>query len=110
MQGFYSSILSDPMYYIGLIFAFLAALSFLVFLRGGLSGLPGLFTQSAHDDHQHHHRVRVTWGVMMLLFLFMLWELLKWTIAFFNGQAGGFWTLVWLVIFWLLLLVVPFVF
>ena len=80
-------------------------------MRGGLSGLPGLFTLSAHDDHQEHHRVRVTWGVMLLLYLFILWELLKWTIAFIVGTAaGGFWTFILLIALWLLLVVVPYVF
>lgn len=65
------------MYYLGLVFAFLAALAFLVFLRGFLSGSPHLFTISGNEGHLHHHRVRQTWGVLALLAIFIVWEIVR---------------------------------
>ena len=78
MFGFVNSFLSDPVWYIGLVLAFLGALAFLVFLRGFLSGTPHLFTLSGHDEHIAHHRVRITWGVWSLLILYIIWRVVVW--------------------------------
>jgi hypothetical protein len=108
MIALYANLYQDPMFFIGLLFAFLAAISFLIFLRGFLSGLPALFTFSANADHQSHHRLRVTWGLMLLLFLFLYWELLKWTIAFFTGTAQSSGAFIAIALLWLILVVLPF--
>lgn len=78
MGAIVDSLVSDPLWYIGFLLATLAALAFLVFLRGFLSGVPHFFTLSSHDEHIHHHRVRVTWGFFLLLFLFILWQVIRW--------------------------------
>lgn len=77
-QGFWDVVFSDPTLYIGYLFAFVAAIAFLVFLRGFLSGLPKVFTMDWHEEHQEHHRVRVTWGFFLLLYLFIVWEIVRW--------------------------------
>lgn len=76
-QGFWDVVFSDPMLYLGYLFAFVAAIAFLIFLRGFLSGLPKVFTMDWHEEHQEHHRVRVTWGFFMLLYLFIVWEIVR---------------------------------
>ena len=81
MGGFIDSFFANPLWYIGFVLAFVAALSFLVFLRGFLSGLPNLFTLSAHEGHQRRHRVRITWGVILLIFLYIIWEILRWLVG-----------------------------
>lgn len=78
MTGFLTSFWSDPLWYIGALLAFAAALAFLTFLRGFLSGFPHFFTLSSHDEHQHHHRVRVMWGFMLLVVIYLAWRLLSW--------------------------------
>ena len=83
MKSFLDSLFSNPMTYLGVVFAFVAALAFLVFLRGFLSGLPAMFTLVSHDEHQKHHRVRVTWGVISLIALFIIWQLVRGVAGFF---------------------------
>jgi hypothetical protein len=83
-QGFWDLVFAHPLLYLGYAFAFVAAIAFLVFLRGFMSGLPRIFTLDAHEEHQHHHRVRVTWGFFMLLYLFIVWELLRWAFGLFS--------------------------
>lgn len=85
-SGFWDVIFASPLTYLGYIFAFMAACAFLVFIRGFLSGIPKVFTMDYHDEHQEHHRVRATWGVMMLVYLFVAWEVVRYVL-------GGFFTL-----------------
>lgn len=78
MGEFVDALFADPLWYVGLVLAFLGALAFLTFLRGFLSGVPHFFTLSTHDDHQAHHRTRVTWGFFAMVFLFILWSIISW--------------------------------
>ncbi len=84
-QGFWDTLFAHPMLYVGYAFAFVAAIAFLVFLRGFLSGLPKVFTMDWHEEHQEHHRVRVTWGFFMLLYLFIVWEIVRWLVGSVTG-------------------------
>ncbi len=77
MDALAVSIVSDPLWYIGLLFSFLGALAFLTFLRGLLAGVPHFFTLSSHEEHIEHHRVRITWGFWAMVFLFILWQILR---------------------------------
>ncbi len=79
--GFWDVVFANPMLYLGYLFAFMSAVAFLIFLWGFASGLPKVFTISWHDEHQEHNRVRVTWGFMMLVYLFIIWELLRWILG-----------------------------
>ncbi len=82
--SFLNSFFANPMLYIGYAFALCAALAFLVFLRGLLSGIPHLSTFSSNEEHLEHHRTRATWGVMLLLFIFILWEAVQWVAGLFT--------------------------
>lgn len=68
---------ADPYVWLGYLFAFGAACAIVLFLQGFFSGLLPLFTQEGNDEHMHKHRVRATWGVLMLFTLFTLWELIR---------------------------------
>lgn len=72
------NLLSDPLWFIGLVFALLGALAFLVFLRGFLSGVPHFFTLSSHEEHITHHRTRIMWGFWSMVVLFILWRIVAW--------------------------------
>ncbi len=76
MQQFYA----DPLYYIGFIFAFMAAFAMLIFLRGFLSGVGHLTTIDWHDGHMDHYRHRAMWGALSLLAVFIAWEILSWAL------------------------------
>jgi hypothetical protein len=86
-QGFWDVVFAHPFTYLGYIFAFVAAIAFLTFLRGFLSGLPSVFTMDWHEGHQEHYRVYCTWGVMALVYLFIVWELVRWIVG---GVTGFF--------------------
>lgn len=88
-QGFWDAIFADPMFYLGYLFAFAAAIAFLIFLRGFLSGLPKVFTMDWHEEHQEHHRVRVTWGFFLLLYLFVVWQLVRFVAGGVSSVVGG---------------------
>lgn len=81
MDSWLTTFFADPMYFVGLVFAFVAAMGFLIFLRGFLSGTPHLFTISGRDDHLKLYRTRQAWGFFILLFLFIVWELLRWVLG-----------------------------
>ena len=75
----------DPLFYVGIPVAFLAAIAFLTFLRGFLSGFPHFITLSSHEEHQKHHREHVERGTMMLVALFVGWELLRGVVLWITG-------------------------
>lgn len=66
---------------------FFGALSFVTFLRGFLTGLPHLFTINVHAEHLEHSRVYAVWGVLLLAWLFMLWEGIRVAATYFEGGA-----------------------
>ena len=72
------SFVANPLYYIGALFSVLAALAFLVFLRGFLGGIVKAFTMNASDSHMEHARTYSVWGVFLLALLFVLWEIIRW--------------------------------
>ena len=85
INTFVLSLITHPLVWIGYFFAFAAALAFLVFLRGFLSGVPHFFTLSAREDYQLLHRIRVTWGIVLLVFILAIWELLRLTINWISS-------------------------
>ncbi len=87
--GFWDVVFANPLFYLGYLFAFLAAIGFIIFFMGFAAGLPKVFTMDAHDEHQHHHRVRVTWGFFILLYLFIAWELVRWILGGVLGLFGA---------------------
>jgi hypothetical protein len=87
-QGFWDVVFAHPFTYLGYIFAFVAAIAFLIFLRGFLPGIPKVFTMDEHDEHQEHRRVRATWGFFILLYLFIAWEIVRWILGGVLGLFG----------------------
>ena len=77
------SFLADPLYYIGVVFSLAAALAFITFLRGFLSGIVKAFTMNASDSHMDHWRVYSVWGVFLLAAIFVLWEIVRWIAGLF---------------------------
>lgn len=85
--GFWDVVVSNPMLYLGYIFAFIAAIGFITFFMGFSAGFPKVISMDAHDEHQEHHRVRVTRGFFILLYTFIAWEIVRWV---FGGILGLF--------------------
>lgn len=110
MNAFVLSLYQNPMFYIGLLFAFLAALAAMFFLGGFFAGIPHFFDLSSNEHHHEYYRHIVTWGALCLIYLFIYWELLRATIGFFtNGPADNFWGFAWLAFLWIVFVVLPFV-
>lgn len=84
MEIFFGFIYANPYLSIAYVFAFFAAIAFLVFLRGFLSGFMPLFTLEGHSGHMAHHRTRAVWGVLLLAFIFVLWEIVRWFAGLFT--------------------------
>lgn len=83
------------MYFIGFVFAIIGAMGVGLFFAGLFPGLPHLFTLSTHDGHQDHYRVRIVWGTLILIHVFILWEVVRLVGSWFTGEvvdpsiAGG---------------------
>jgi uncharacterized membrane protein len=88
MNSFWDTVLATPFHYIEMLIAFLAALSFLVYLRGFLGSVGNIVRISGHEEHVEHAQVRVIWGLYLLIFLFVFWEILR-TIAIWLGFQDG---------------------
>lgn len=87
-QGFWDVVFAHPMLYLGYVFAFMGAIAFLIFLRGFAAGLPKVLTIDWHEEHQEHYRVRVVQGFLMLFYLFIVWELVRWVLGGILGLFG----------------------
>lgn len=74
------------MYFIGFVFALLGGMGAGFFFAGLFPGMPHLFTLSAHDGHQGHYRVRIVRGTMLLIHLFILWEIVRLVGSWFTGE------------------------
>jgi hypothetical protein len=89
MNSFWDTVLATPFHYVEMLFAFIATLSFLVFFRGWLGSIGNIFKMSAHEEHLEHSQVREIWGVYLLIFLFMVWEIVRTVASWFGFQDGG---------------------
>lgn len=85
MEHFIINVLFNPMPVIGAFLSIVAALAFLVLLRGFLSGVMYLFTLNGNDDFLLHARIRVLWGFMLLVFFWSVWEIARWVYALFTN-------------------------
>lgn len=77
MDAFIANVFYNPLPLIGALLSFLAVATFLVFLRGFLSSVMYLFTLNGNDDFLLHARRRVSWSFLMLVFLFCLWQYVR---------------------------------
>lgn len=73
MENFFA----NPFFYIGALFAFFAALGFLIYLRGFIGGIGHVFTKTGHDDHVKHANLRATWGLLILSYVFIVWQIIR---------------------------------
>lgn len=78
---------AHPMYFIGLVFTILGGMGVGLFFAGLFPGLPHLFTLSTHDGHQDHYRVRIVWGTLILIHVFILWEIVRLVGSWFTGET-----------------------
>lgn len=81
MESYLNNFLSDPMFYIGALFAGLAVLAFLTFLRGFLTGIPELFNNNSNYAHLRIAYTRVLWGTFFLVIIFAVWETLRFIVG-----------------------------
>ena len=82
---FLDSFYQNPLLYIGLAFSIAGAFGAGLFVAGFFAGLPHLFTISGDDEHLERHRRRITWGVLILIHTFILWEIVRLVASWFGG-------------------------
>ena len=85
IEYFVYSLVTHPVFSLGFILAFAAGFSFLIFLRGFLSGAGHMFTIDHHDHHLFEARTRAVWGVVLLLDIFLIWVTIRSVAALFGG-------------------------
>jgi hypothetical protein len=105
MEPFLTNPVANSMQYIGALLASLAALSFLVFLRGMIPGTVNVFNFNFHHEHLEHAHVRIVWGVLLIAFIFGLWEVLRFFASLLGYDDGhstsiGFWVLCLSIAYW----------
>lgn len=84
MEYFLNSFFSSPLFYIGVLFSFVAALGFLLFLRGFISNIGHLFTLSGNIEHVEKANTRMVWGLLILTTTFVVWEIVRWIAGLFT--------------------------
>ncbi len=78
MDVFIQNVLYHPLAFIGAGISFLAVITFLMFLRGFMSGVMYLFTLNGNDDFLKAARIRVLWAFLLLVFFFAIWQVIQW--------------------------------
>jgi hypothetical protein len=77
MSVLIENVISNPYALIILGLSLAAALGFIVFLRGILSGLKHLTNINENAEELAHTRTRAVWGVILMAFFFGLWETIQ---------------------------------
>ncbi len=77
MSNFILWLITNPLFFIGAIISLVACMGFLIFLRGFLLGLNQLFYIDGHDDFVALARVRITWGLVLMVNMFVLWVAIR---------------------------------
>ncbi len=77
MNVLISWILTNFLFCVGSVIAFIACIGFLIFLRGFPLSLNHLFYIDGHDDHVGEARHRVSWGTVMMINMFVLWVAIR---------------------------------
>jgi len=75
MDAVWINFLYNPLIPIGIFLSVCATFTFLVFLRGFLSGVLYLVTLNGNDDFLKHARQRTLWAFLMLIFLWSVWQM-----------------------------------
>lgn len=89
MHAFIPWLLANPLFCIGAVISFIACIGFLIFLRGFLLALPHLLYIDGHDEHVGHARVRVTWGVVLMSHMFVLWVAIRGLATIFGYDTAN---------------------
>lgn len=77
------ALLFDSFFLIAAFLSVAAAVAFLIFLAGFLPGASHLITLSGHAEHLTHYRTRALWGTTLLIFIFFVWEAIRWIAGLF---------------------------
>lgn len=88
MDAVWINFLYNPLLPLGILLSFLAALAFLVFLRGFFSAVLYLFTLNGNDDFTKLSRIRVFWAFLLLIFFWSVWQILLWMGAILTGNPA----------------------
>ncbi|MBC7836555.1 hypothetical protein H7X87_02145 [Acetobacteraceae bacterium] len=83
MENIIYTFLAHPLFYIGSIFAFLAAIGFLVYLRGFIGGIGNVFTMTGNIEHVAEANARAVWGLCIITYVFVIWELVRFVAGWF---------------------------
>jgi hypothetical protein len=88
MEVFFEFIYTDPLSAVGTLFAFLAALAFLLLISGFFTGFKYVLSMDGHDGHMAHYRFYAMWGTLLLFGLFTAWQVVRLVFSFFTGEPG----------------------
>lgn len=77
MEYLFNVIFTHPFYTLGVLFSLASGVAFVIFLSGFFAGVGHIFTMDRNDKHMEHARMRATWGVLLLIALFLLWEFVR---------------------------------
>ncbi|MEK7567489.1 MAG: hypothetical protein AAB513_01030 [Patescibacteria group bacterium] len=78
MDFFSDTFVSNALLYIGFLLSVFAAISVLIFVRGFLVGARHLISIDGNDENLNPARIRIVWGILLLLFIFVFWEIIRW--------------------------------
>lgn len=109
-SAFWDNVYATPFHYLEILFAFLAAFAFLIFLRGFLGSIGNIFKMNGHDEHVQHAQVRQFWGVILLAAVFVVWEIVRTVASWLGFNDGyntplGYWFVGIIVAVWLILFI-----
>ncbi|MDQ5955558.1 MAG: hypothetical protein QG621_561 [Patescibacteria group bacterium] len=71
-------------YLVAVLFSFMGAMGFLIFLRGFLLGFGQIVYINVHAEHFEHAQARTMWGFLVMLNAFVWWVAFKGVLALFG--------------------------
>ena len=77
MTALLTAIATHPVQDIEVLLSLLAALAFITFLRGFLTGMQQIIQINMDAEHLAHARTRAMWGMMLLWIFFGVWEVFR---------------------------------
>ncbi len=83
MGVFIVDIISNPYYDLVVVISLCVGIGFVIFLSGFLSGFGHLYKIEENEEHLNHYRARALWGTMLVLFFFILWEIVRFVAGLF---------------------------
>lgn len=89
LQELWDNFYATPFHYVEMVFAFLATIAFLIFLRGFLGSIGNVFKMNGHDEHVAHAQVRQVWGLFLLAMIFAIWEMTRTVVSWIGFHDGG---------------------